>query len=107
MVWIYLLKPYQQERILTFLNPDRDPLGTGYHVIQSKIAVGSGEFWGKGYGNGTQGQLNFLPADHTDFIFSVFSEEWGFMGSMTVLILFWSSLSGRLEDCTKAKIGSA
>ena len=88
LVWIYLLKPYQQERILTFLNPDRDPLGTGYHVIQSKIAVGSGEFWGKGYGNGTQGQLNFLPADHTDFIFSVFSEEWGFMGSMTVLILF-------------------
>ena len=69
LVWIYLLKPYQQERILTFLNPDRDPLGTGYHVIQSKIAVGSGEFWGKGYGNGTQGQLNFLPADHTDFIF--------------------------------------
>ena len=88
IAWKYLLKPYQQDRIMTFLDPDLDPLGSGYHVIQSKIAVGSGEIWGKGLGNGTQGQLNFLPADHTDFIFSVFSEEWGFMGSMTVLILF-------------------
>ncbi len=88
MAWIYVLKPYQQDRILTFLNPDRDPLGAGYHVIQSKIAIGSGELWGKGFGQGTQGQLNFLPADHTDFIFSVFSEEWGFTGSITVLVLF-------------------
>ena len=88
VVWIYVLKPYQKSRILTFLNPERDPLGTGYHIIQSKIAIGSGRVLGKGFGEGTQGQLNFLPAHHTDFIFSVFAEEWGFIGSMLVLILF-------------------
>lgn len=88
VAWFYVLKPYQKDRVLTFLNPDRDPLGTGYHVIQSKIAVGSGELWGKGFGQGTQGQLNFLPAHHTDFIFAVFSEEWGFIGAIVVLVLF-------------------
>ena len=75
------LKEYQQQRILTFLDPELDPLGAGYHVIQSKIAVGSGMLWGKGFLQGTQNHLNFLPEQHTDFIFSVFSEEWGFVGA--------------------------
>ncbi|MGK5092959.1 rod shape-determining protein RodA [Deltaproteobacteria bacterium TL4] len=108
IAWFYVLKPYQQERISTFLNPDRDPLGTGYHVIQSKIAVGSGNLWGKGFVHGTQGQLNFLPAHHTDFIFSVFSEEWGFVGALFVLFLFllltlWAlSNVVRIKDRTSA-----
>ena len=72
LVWIYLLKPYQQERILTFLNPDRDPLGTGYHVIQSKIAVGSGEFWGKGYGNGTRSAQFPACGPYRFYLFSIF-----------------------------------
>jgi len=82
------LKPYQRQRILTFLWPDTDPLGSGYHIIQSKIAVGSGKIIGKGYMHGTQSQLRFLPEQHTDFIFSVLAEEWGFIGSMVILILF-------------------
>jgi rod shape determining protein RodA len=88
MVWMFLLKGYQKQRILTFLNPDRDPLGTGYHIIQSKIAVGSGMLTGKGFLKGTQNALDFLPEQHTDFIFSVLSEEWGLLGSMAVLITF-------------------
>jgi rod shape determining protein RodA len=88
IAWSFVLKPYQRERVLTFLDPERDPLGAGYHIIQSKIAVGSGGLFGKGLGEGTQGQLNFLPAHHTDFIFSVFAEEWGFAGTITVLLLF-------------------
>jgi len=86
-VW-FLLKDYQKLRILTFLNPDRDPLGAGYHIIQSKIAIGSGMFWGKGYLKGTQNNLAFLPEQHTDFIFSVLAEEWGFAGTVVVLFLF-------------------
>lgn len=84
----HFLKPYQQMRVWTFLNPDLDPLGAGYHVIQSKIAVGSGRFFGKGYLQGTQNRLDFLPAQHTDFIFSVFAEEWGFIGSVILLGLY-------------------
>lgn len=87
LIW-FLLKEYQKQRILTFLNPDRDPLGAGYHIIQSKIAIGSGMIFGKGYLKGTQNSLSFLPEQHTDFIFSVFAEEWGFIGSV-VLILFF------------------
>jgi rod shape-determining protein RodA len=83
-----LLRPYQQRRLITFINPDKDPLGAGYHVIQSKVAIGSGGFWGKGFGNSTQGSLNFLPARHTDFIFSIFSEEWGFVGAFGLLALY-------------------
>ncbi len=86
--WMFLLKGYQKQRILTFLNPDRDPLGAGYHIIQSKIAVGSGMLTGKGFLKGTQNSLDFLPEQHTDFIFSVLSEEWGLLGSMSVLITF-------------------
>ncbi|MCP4689456.1 MAG: rod shape-determining protein RodA [Desulfobacterales bacterium] len=86
-IW-FLLKDYQKKRILTFLDPERDPLGAGYHIIQSKIAIGSGMLTGKGYLKGTQNSLSFLPEQHTDFIFSVLSEEWGFLGSMSVLLLF-------------------
>lgn len=86
-VWTHL-KPYQQRRVLTFLDPDQDPLGAGYHVRQSRIAIGSGQVYGKGYLNGTQNQLNFLPEEHTDFIFSVYAEEWGFVGSITLLALY-------------------
>jgi rod shape determining protein RodA len=87
MVW-FLLKGYQKKRILTFLNPDRDPLGAGYHIIQSKIAIGSGMISGKGFLKGTQNALSFLPEQHTDFIFSVLAEEWGLVGSVVILILF-------------------
>lgn len=88
MAWKYGLKEYQRNRIFTFLSPDRDPQGTGYNSIQSKIAVGSGKFLGKGFRMGTQSQLEFLPERHTDFIYSVLSEEWGFLGSIIVLITF-------------------
>jgi len=88
MVWAFFLKGYQKQRILTFLDPDRDPLGAGYHIIQSKIAVGSGMLTGKGFLKGTQNALDFLPEQHTDFIFSVLSEEWGLFGSMMVLMTF-------------------
>ena len=87
LVW-FLLKGYQKQRILTFLNPDRDPLGAGYHIIQSKIAIGSGMISGKGFLKGTQNALSFLPEQHTDFIFSVLAEEWGFAGSMALLLIF-------------------
>jgi len=85
---ISILKPYQKIRILTFINPDRDPLGAGYQIIQSKIAVGSGGLTGKGFLKGTQGYLDFLPEKHTDFIFTLFSEEFGFVGSLLLLILY-------------------
>ena len=85
---ISFLKPYQKLRILTFLNPDRDPLGAGYQIIQSKIAIGSGGLDGKGFLKGTQSYLDFLPEKHTDFIFTLFSEEFGFIGSIALLILY-------------------
>ena len=85
---ISLLKPYQKLRILTFLDPDRDPLGAGYQIIQSKIAIGSGGFDGKGFLQGTQSYLDFLPEKHTDFIFTLFSEEFGFIGSIGLLLLY-------------------
>ena len=85
---ISILKPYQKLRVLTFLNPDRDPLGAGYQIIQSKIAVGSGGIFGKGFLKGTQSYLEFLPEKHTDFIFTLFSEEFGFIGSVSLLILY-------------------
>ncbi|MBI5249004.1 MAG: rod shape-determining protein RodA [Desulfomonile tiedjei] len=83
-----LLLDYQRKRILTFLNPDSDPLGAGYHILQSQIAIGSGGILGKGFLKGTQNQLMFLPVKHTDFIFSILAEEWGFVGSFAVLLLF-------------------
>lgn len=84
----FLLHNYQKQRILTFINPERDPLGAGYHIIQSKIAVGSGGLFGKGFMEGTQSQLSFLPERHTDFAFSVFAEEWGFFGCLVLLLLY-------------------
>ena len=85
---ISFLKPYQKLRVLTFLDPDRDPLGAGYQIIQSKIAVGSGGFFGKGFLKGTQSYLEFLPEKHTDFIFTLFSEEFGFLGSVLLLLIY-------------------
>ena len=85
---ISILKPYQKSRILTFFNPDRDPLGAGYQIIQSKIAIGSGGLLGKGFLQGTQSYLEFLPEKHTDFIFTLFSEEFGFVGSMLLILLY-------------------
>ena len=87
VVWAVYMKPYQKNRVLDFLNPERSRLGSGYHIIQSKIAVGSGGFWGKGFVKGTQSQLRFLPEQHTDFAFSVFCEEWGFIGAFVLLSL--------------------
>jgi rod shape determining protein RodA len=87
-IW-FSLRDYQKDRLLVFLNPDRDPLGAGYTIIQSKIAVGSGRIFGKGWFSGTQNQLNFLPERHTDFIYSTIGEEWGFMGSIILIILFY------------------
>nr|MDA8403528.1 rod shape-determining protein RodA [Desulfobacteraceae bacterium] len=87
MVWMFL-KGYQKQRILTFLEPDLDPLGAGYHIIQSKIAIGSGMLFGKGMMGGTQNSLSFLPEHHTDFIFSVLSEDWGFVGAGLILVGF-------------------
>ena len=85
---ISFLKPYQKMRILTFLDPDRDPLGAGYQIIQSKIAIGSGGITGKGFLKGTQSYLEFLPEKHTDFIFTLFSEEFGFVGSICLLLIY-------------------
>jgi rod shape determining protein RodA len=103
----HFLKPYQRARILTFLDPDRDPLGAGYHVIQSKIAVGSGGVFGKGYLGGTQNRLDFLPAQHTDFIFAVFSEEWGLVGCLILLVLYFALMvySLRLIERVKDRFG--
>lgn len=88
ILWIFLMKDYQKQRVMTFLNPEQDPLGSGYHIIQSKIAIGSGGFNGKGYLQGTQSQLEFLPERHTDFIFSVFSEEFGLIGVALLLSVY-------------------
>jgi rod shape determining protein RodA len=86
--WYFFLKPYQKERIMIFMNPERDPLGSGYQVTQAKIAIGSGGIVGKGFKQGTQAKLEYLPAKHTDFIFAVLGEEWGFVGVVIVLALY-------------------
>jgi rod shape determining protein RodA len=86
--YFFVLKPYQRERVMIFLNPERDPLGSGYQVTQAKIAIGSGGIHGKGFKQGTQAKLAFLPARHTDFIFAVLGEEWGFIGVLIVLALY-------------------
>jgi rod shape determining protein RodA len=87
ILW-HFMHPYQKARVLTFLNPERDPLGAGYHIIQSKIAIGSGGAFGKGFLNGTQSHLSFLPAHATDFIFAVSGEEFGFFGALVILLIF-------------------
>ncbi|MCU4675440.1 rod shape-determining protein RodA [Catenovulum sp. 2E275] len=87
-LWFFYMHDYQKNRVLTFLNPESDPLGAGYHIIQSKIAIGSGGLWGKGWLQGTQSQLEFLPERHTDFIFAVFSEEFGLFGILALLSIY-------------------
>ena len=101
--WERLLKPYQKQRIQTFLNPENDPMGHGYQILQSKIAVGSGGKFGKGYLEGTQGHLHFLPERHTDFAFSVWGEEWGFTGSLVFLGVYFFLLIWGLYVAMNAK----
>ena len=101
-LWRFL-HDYQQERVLTFLNPERDPLGAGYHIIQSKIAIGSGGIFGKGWLNGSQAQLNFLPEHATDFIFAVASEEFGLLGCLILLVLYLLIVWRAFYIATKAQ----
>jgi len=104
---ISFLKPYQKSRILTFLNPERDPLGAGYQIIQSKIAIGSGGLFGKGFLNGSQSYLDYLPEKHTDFIFTLFSEEFGFFGSLFILLLYTVIISRivKIGNITRSNFG--
>jgi len=102
VAWNFL-KDYQKRRIFSFLDPEADPLGAAYHLIQSKIAVGSGQFWGKGFMAGTQTQLHFLPEQHTDFAFSVLNEEWGFVGGVLVLCLLAILILRGLLQASRAK----
>lgn len=88
-IWQHVLKAYQRDRLTLFLDPDKDPLGGGYHLIQSRIAIGAGQLTGRGLNQGTQTQLNFIPEQHTDFIFSAIGEEFGFVGCLFVLFVFW------------------
>ena len=106
-VAISFLKPYQKSRILTFLNPERDPLGAGYQIIQSKIAIGSGGLFGKGFLNGSQSYLDYLPEKHTDFIFTLFSEEFGFFGSLSILVLYTLIISRiiKIGNITRSTFG--
>jgi rod shape determining protein RodA len=101
--WIRILKPYQKQRILTFFNPENDPMGHGYQILQSKIAVGSGGMFGIGYMKGTQGHLHFLPERHTDFAFSVWGEEWGFVGSVIFLGIYFFMLLWGLNVAISAR----
>jgi rod shape determining protein RodA len=105
--WLFM-KDYQKIRVITLLNPEFDPLGAGYHSWQSKIAIGSGGFWGKGLFAGTQSGLNFLPEKHTDFIFAVFAEEWGFIGTAALLVLYMLLLLRGLSIAytSKDRLGS-
>ena len=100
--WQYLHN-YQKERVFTFFNPERDPLGNGYHIMQSKIALGSGGFAGKGYLEGTQSHLNFLPEMHTDFIFTMYGEEFGFIGTFLLLIIYLSIILVSFNLATKLR----
>lgn len=99
----FLLKDYQKERLITFLHPEKDPLGSGYHIIQSIIAVGSGEIFGKGFLSGSQTQLKFLPEQQTDFVFSVFAEEWGFLGGLFLIAMFMVVIFLGLKIALQAK----
>lgn len=101
-IYKYALSEYQQKRIQVFFNPDLDPLNRGYNVIQSKIAVGSGQLWGKGFLQGTQNQMGYLPTKNTDFIFSVVSEEWGFIGAVILVIALFTLIYRCLKIAQKA-----
>ncbi|HIU17284.1 MAG TPA: rod shape-determining protein RodA [Candidatus Avidesulfovibrio excrementigallinarum] len=99
----FAMHDYQKQRILTFLDPSNDPLGAGYHITQSQIAIGSGQFWGKGFLQGTQSQLRFLPEKHTDFAVAVFGEEWGFIGCVGLLLLYCLFLLAIFNTVRSAK----
>ena len=101
--WNNLLHDYQRKRVETFLNPEADIQGSGYHAAQSIIAVGSGQVTGKGWGEGTQTQLSFLPENHTDFAFSVLGEEWGFVGAVTLIVLFFALVTLMLRAAGRAR----
>ncbi|HEX7011483.1 MAG TPA: rod shape-determining protein RodA [Steroidobacteraceae bacterium] len=103
VAWQFLLHDYQRQRVLTFLDPQSDPLGSGYHIIQSQIAIGSGGVFGKGYLNGSQAQLEFLPERSTDFIFAVIGEEWGLIGLVTVILLYAFLIGRSLYLATMAQ----
>lgn len=97
--WFFIFKDYQKQRLITFLNPHQDPLGAGYNIIQSKIAIGNGGLWGRGLSQGPQVQFGFLPEPHTDFIFASFAEEWGLIGIIILLIIFYFLLWRILKAC--------
>lgn len=101
--WNFFLRDYQKQRVTTLINPSQDPLGAGYHILQSKIAVGSGGLFGKGYKKGTQSQLRFLPARHTDFIFSVLGEELGFAGILVVMLSYFLLLARLFQSAEKSR----
>ena len=102
-LWGHFLKDYQKVRIMSFMDPSQDPLGSGYHAIQSKIAIGSGKLSGKGFMQGTQTQLRFLPEQHTDFAFSVIAEEWGFLGAFFTILLFFMLILWILDTSSRSK----
>lgn len=102
-MWFVGMHDYQRQRILSFLNPDNDPRGAGYHILQSRIAIGSGEIWGKGFGEGTQSQLRFLPERHSDFAVAVFGEEWGFVGCVALVTLFCLFLMAIFSTAVNAR----
>lgn len=101
--WLFILLPYQKSRIISFFNPQKDPFGSGYNLIQSLIAIGGGGVWGKGLGRGTQVQLGFLPEAHTDFIFSSFAEEWGLLGIIFLFLLYFIIIWRLTRIITKSK----
>lgn len=103
LMWFAGMHDYQRQRILTFLNPGNDPRGTGYHILQSRIAIGSGQLWGKGFTEGTQSQLRFLPERHSDFAVAVFGEEWGFVGCLVLITLFCLFLLAIFSTASQAK----
>ncbi len=103
LLWHYGMHSYQRQRVLTFLNPESDPLGAGYHIIQSKIAIGSGGLYGKGWLNGTQSHLDFLPERHTDFVFAVFGEEFGFAGIALLLLIYLAVILRGLHIAVQAQ----
>ena len=102
-MWFFGMHDYQRQRVFTLFNPESDPLGAGYHIIQSKIAIGSGGLYGKGWFNGTQSQLDFLPERHTDFIFAVFAEEFGFAGILVLLAIYMFIIIRGLQIAAQAQ----
>jgi rod shape determining protein RodA len=103
IVFFFGLRPYQQDRVLIFINPEKDPLGAGYHITQSKIAIGSGGIFGKGFGNGTQSHLDYLPEGHTDFIFATMAEEWGLVGGLVIIFLYYLLMRWGIKVATECK----